>query len=108
MILITKHIFPSKFNGLAIYPFILLKNKSLKSNLLIINHEKIHLKQQLELLWIFFFIWYGLEFLVRYIQLKDANMAYKNISFEKEAYTNELNLNYLNDRKLFSFLKYLK
>ncbi len=108
MILVFKHILPSKFIGVAIYPFIFIKDKSFKTDLQLINHEKIHLKQQLELLLLPFFIWYAIEFLFRYIQFKNAHMAYKNISFEKEAYINESNLNYLNDRKLFSFLKYLK
>ena len=108
MIFVCKHIFPAKFIGLAIYPFIFLKDSSLKADLRLINHEKIHLKQQAELLWLLFFIWYGLEFLICIIQYKNTHMAYKNISFEKEAYINEFNLNYLNDRKLFSFLKYLK
>lgn len=34
-------------------------------------------------------------------------MAYKKISFEKEAYINDINLDYLRERKLFSFIKYL-
>jgi hypothetical protein len=108
MIVIFKYLFSSKFNGLAIYPFIFLKHKLLKENFRVINHEKIHLKQQLELLWLPFFIWYGIEFAVRLIQFKNTQLAYKNIIFEREAYKNESNLNYLKDRKLFSFLKYLR
>jgi hypothetical protein len=107
MILVCKHIFSSNFNGLAIYPFIFIKDKTLKNNIRIINHEKIHLKQQLELLWLPFFIWYSIEFLVRLIQFKNKQLAYKNISFEQEAYANELNMNYLKNRKLFSFINYL-
>lgn len=107
MIVIFKYLFSSKFNGLAIYPFIFLKHKLLKENFRVINHEKIHLKQQLELLWLPFFIWYSIEFLVRLIQFKNKQLAYKNISFEQEAYANELNMNYLKNRKLFSFINYL-
>lgn len=93
---------------MAIYPFIFLKDKTLAQDEVIVNHEKIHLRQQLEMLWIFFFIWYGVEFLVRWIQFKNANVAYFNISFEKEAYTNEIDLNYLDNRKFWSFTHYLK
>ena len=32
--------------------------------------------------------------------------AYRNISFEREAYTNEANSNYLNNRALWSFIKF--
>jgi len=107
MILISKYIIPKNYTGLAVYPFIFLKNKSLSDNWVLINHERIHLKQQKELLWIFFFIWYFIEFTVHLIKLRNWNKAYHNISFEKEAYANEGNPNYIKDRKLWSFTKYL-
>ena len=107
MILIFKHIIPKKYIGLTIFPFIFLKSKELKQNAVLITHEKIHLKQQLELLLLPFFIWYGIEFIIKYFIFKNWHLAYKNISFEKEAYQNELNASYLDNRKLFSFLKYL-
>jgi len=106
MILIFKYLIPKNYNGMAIYPFIFLKNKSLSTNSILVNHERIHLRQQLELLWIFFFLWYVIEFLIHLIRLRDWNKAYHNISFEKEAYLNEENLYYLEDRKLWSFFKY--
>jgi len=107
MILFSKFLIPKNYTGLAIYPFIFLKSKSLSNNWVLINHERIHLKQQLELLWVFFFLWYSLEFLFHLIRLRNWNDAYKNISFEKEAYENEGNPNYLKERKLWSFLNYL-
>ncbi len=93
---------------MAIYPFIFLKNKALKVDKKLINHEKIHLKQQVELLWIFFFVWYFFEYLIKFIRYKNHAQAYKNISFEKEAYSNESDFNYLKNRKYFAFLKYFK
>ena len=108
MILIFKYIIPKKYIGLTIYPFIFLKNNALKHDPILINHEKIHLKQQVELLWIFFFIWYLLEGVVRFIQYRNWDLAYRNISFEREAYQNENNLEYLKSRKKHSFLNYLK
>ena len=107
MILISKYLIPKNYTGLAIYPFIFLKNKTLSNNWLLINHERIHLKQQLELLWVFFFIWYAFEFLFHLIRLRNWNEAYKSISFEKEAYKNEGNPNYLKDRNFWAFLNYL-
>jgi hypothetical protein len=107
MILIFKHIIPSNYCGLTIYPFIFLSDKKLKSDKKLLNHEKIHLKQQLELVWVFFFIWYTFEYLIRLLQYKNHHKAYKNISFEKEAYQNEYNLDYLSERRKFSFLRYL-
>jgi hypothetical protein len=77
-------------------------------NKVLINHEKIHIKQQMELLVLPFFLWYFVEYAVRLLQYKNANLAYRNISFEREAYANEINLNYLETRRFFSFLQYLR
>lgn len=107
MVIISKYLVPKNYSGLTVYPFVFLKQKELKSDVFLINHEQIHLKQQKELLWIFFFIWYFTEYVIGLIQYKNHYRAYKNISFEKEAYKNEGNINYLLDRKKFSFLKYL-
>jgi len=71
------------------------------------THEFIHIKQWGELLYIGFLLWYVLEWLVRLIQYRNFDKAYKNISFEREAYANENYSDYLNKRKLFAFLNYL-
>ena len=42
-----------------------------------------------------FYLVYAFEFLVRLIQYKKWHIAYRNISFEREAYYNERNLDYL-------------
>ncbi|MFV0326895.1 MAG: hypothetical protein ACK5LF_21365 [Bacteroides xylanisolvens] len=73
-----------------------------------INHESIHTAQGKELLWIFFYIWYGIEWVIRLIQYRNRKKAYRNISFEREAYSNDENTTYLTNRKLYSFLNYLK
>ena len=106
-IIVNSWLFPKNIRGLAIFPFIILKEKKFKSIPTLMNHERIHIRQQLELLWIFFFIWYGIEFLIRWLQYKNTNQAYLHISFEREAYQNDSNLNYLNSRKLWCFTKYL-
>lgn len=92
---------------MSLWPFIILKDTTLKEDIVLINHEKIHLKQQQELLIIPFYIWYVTEWLLRSIFYLDTYKAYQNISFEREAYYNENNLDYLNQRKFFSFIKYL-
>lgn len=71
-----------------------------------INHEKIHTSQMKELLFIPFYIVYVLEWLIRLIKYKNSFLAYKNISFEREAYKNQNNLSYLSGRRFFAFLKY--
>ena len=96
-----------KINGITLFPFIFIRKPEDKQNKVLINHEKIHLRQQVELLILFFYLWYLLEYMYWYIRLKDTFLAYKYISFEREAYAMEDDLNYLNERKLWSFWKYM-
>ncbi len=107
MLIFSKLFFPSTFNALAVWPFIILKDKNLEYDFVLINHEKIHLRQQIELLWLPFFIFYLLEFLTKLIIYKKPKLAYNNLSFEREAYHNEQNLTYLSNRNFWNFLKYL-
>ena len=51
-----------------------------------------------------FYILYLLEWLYRLIQ---KGNAYRNISFEKEAYNNENDMNYLDKREHFSWIEYI-
>lgn len=74
----------------------------------VIRHEEIHIRQQKEMLVIFFLLWYGIEWLLRLIQYRNRMTAYKNISFEREAYDNMSNIGYLDTRKAYSFIKYIK
>lgn len=73
-----------------------------------LNHEKIHTAQQREMLFVFFYVWYVLEWLTRLIFCFSAKKAYFAISFEREAYANEYDEGYLKGRMHFSWLRYLK
>ena len=83
--------------GLAFWPFIFIASDTIIDDELI-NHERIHLRQQIEMLIIPFYIWYLIELYTK---------GYMNISFEKEAYGNDHDLTYLKNRRIFSFRKYL-
>ena len=107
-VLVFKFLTPKWVRGITIFPFIVLSYREDKQNLVLINHEKIHIRQQIELLVVPFFLWYGLEFLIRLLQFKNARQAYLNISFEREAYQNEKNLHYLKQRSFWNFIKFLK
>lgn len=107
IVIVFKYLTPKWVRGISIFPFVVLSYNEDKLNPVLLNHEKIHIRQQLELLVIPFFIWYGLEFIVRYFQYKSWNKAYMNISFEREAYQNEKNLHYLKQRSFWNFRKYL-
>lgn len=108
MIISCKYLVPKGYAGLTIFPFVFLRHKDFKENNVLLNHEKIHLKQQLEFLIIPFFVWYGIEFLLRFMQYRNWHLAYKNICFEREAFGNESNLKYVNQRRFWQFLKYLR
>ena len=108
MILISKYIVPKGYKGITIFPFMFLKTKSLKENTVLVNHEKIHLRQQIELLILPFYIIYMFEFLIRLIQYKKWHLAYRNISFEREAYKNEKDLDYLKSRPLYSVVNFIR
>ena len=107
IIIVFKYLIPKGFRGITLFPFILLFSKSEKQNRVLLNHEKIHIRQQFELLILPFFLWYFFEFLYRWVQFKDKKKAYLNISFEREAYSNEKDLHYLKQRSFWRFLKYL-
>ena len=81
---------------MALFPFILV-NRTKKADEVLINHERIHLMQQLEMLVIPFYLLYLFELITR---------GYRQISFEKEAYENEKNPRYLLERKWYSWLRY--
>ena len=70
-----------------------------------IRHEAIHTAQMKEMLYIFFYLWYFIEWIVRLFM---KGNAYRNISFEREAYSNEKDLSYLDNRKQFAWIRYIK
>ena len=95
--IIYTNLLPKGIMGITLYPFIFIKTKYKNDNVLC-NHERIHLRQQAELLIIFFYLWYLIEYLIK---------GYKDISFEQESNNNERNFDYLSTRKIWSFIKYV-
>ena len=72
-----------------------------------VNHEYIHTLQQRELLFVFFFLLYVTEWIVRVIQTRSLIKGYLRISFEREAYENQRQLDYRETREFFAWRKYL-
>jgi hypothetical protein len=95
-------------DAMAIYPVIIFKKPALKGSQVIINHEKIHFRQQLELLIIFFYPLYFLNYLINLVRYRDHHKAYFQICFEKEAYSNERDFGYLKRRRPYAWLKYFR
>ena len=87
-------------SGITIWPFIFLRpSPELDVN---INHERIHIRQQQETLLLGFFIIYLFEFIYYRLQF-NRYTAYRKISFEKEAFEHEEDMNYLKTRKRFAW-----
>ncbi|GAA4928370.1 hypothetical protein [Mucilaginibacter defluvii] len=93
--------------GMALYPFILVSHKNAVNNRVLIHHELIHIKQQQEMLVIFFYIAYLFNYLLNLIKYRNHHQAYKNIVFEREAYQNEQNLVYAKNRGFWWWRFYL-
>ena len=98
-----------RIGGISLFPFIILREKYQSNKFWIkrgkrtINHESIHFQQQLELLVIPFYIIYILEWFFKLFIY--GRKAYYNISFEREAYNNDENFDYLNTRKRYNWIK---
>jgi len=71
----------------------------------LINHERIHSAQQREMLFLFFYIAYLIEWVLR---LPMRGNAYRNISFEREAYSNQRDMDYLANRRHYAWRRYLR
>lgn len=100
----TKHFPFGGYKAINIFGIVFTKEELSKKEL---NHEAIHTEQMREMLYIFFYLWYGIEYLIiRCFHVKQHD-AYKDISFEEEAYNNDDNIDYINNRKHYSWTKYL-
>lgn len=101
-----------KILGIVLFCIVFLNKRSKLLNreelATLLNHERIHVRQQLELLILPFFIIYIAEWLVLLLKYRNKNLAYRNISFEKEAYGMADDLNYLEKRKSYAWLSYWK
>ena len=85
-----------RYKAINLFGLIFTKTKL---NDIDITHESIHTVQMKELLYLGFYIIYCLEWLFKVCKYRNTTKAYKNVSFEKEAYTNEKNKDYLSIRK---------
>ena len=92
--------------SITLWPFIILRSPHQVHDCVLINHERIHLRQQVELLLLFFYIWYGLEYIYHRLNKHNHLSAYHKLCFEKEAFANESNQDYLKNRRIFSYLQY--
>ena len=95
-------------NYMTINLFGVLFTKRVKLDCETINHERIHTAQMKEMLYIGFYIWYGIEYLLIRLFHKKQSDAYHDVSFEEEAHNNDKNRLYLSTRKHYAWIKYIK
>lgn len=86
----------------ACWPFIFVRDEKYKEPWRI-NHERIHLHQQVEMLVIPFYVVYILNFLINLVSMNRS--PYRNILFEKEAFANQDDPNYLHNRRFWAWIK---
>lgn len=91
--------------AMALFPFILLRHGSPTEDLL--RHERIHLRQQLELLLLPFYVWYLADYARHRLCGRNHREAYLAICFEREAYAHDHDPSYLDRRPRWAFRKYL-
>lgn len=95
------------YSGMAIFPFVFVKQSESQNDKTLVYHERIHLLQQLELLLVFFLVLYFLNYLCNLVRYRNHHKAYREICFEREAYQNENVHHYIRNRRQFAFLNYL-
>lgn len=100
-VIATKLVPEGRFVAITLFGLVFCRDKS-HINRYILNHELIHCCQQLEWLYLPFFVLYLAEWLWHMIRLRSWDAAYRAISFEREAYANDHDLNYLRRRCLFA------
>lgn len=79
-----------------------------------LRHERIHTMQMREMLYVPFYLWYGVEYVIRLVGWSFGKKPcgpngrpYDRMGFEREAYGNEHDADYPKTRKRFSWLKYI-
>lgn len=102
-----------KYNGEMLDP---------RLSVVTLNHENIHSAQYKETAFIGFLVWYLIEWIVRVVcefvlwAVRSKNCAgfgdilhaaYRNVTFEQEAYRKQYNLTYNNHRAYFQWINYL-
>ena len=103
-----KHLPFKGYTAMSVYPWIIIRKDNKKKYTPTANrHTQIHLLQQLETAWIFFFVFYALEYIFKLVLTMSHYRAYKSVSFEQEANNHQGHINYISDRKHFEWIQYI-
>ena len=95
---------PVEINALSFACFVFCRGRLSKT---LHRHETIHYHQQLEMLFVFQWVLYGIFFLVDLMRYQNIREAYRLNPFEREAYCNQRKFTYLDKRPLWNWKKYI-
>lgn len=130
--IIYNNIIPFRgYTAVTIWPLIFGRKSRKPLKMHVERHERIHLRQQLEVMllsaavlaavillagwswwWMLlnlgvYYAGYGLDYAIRRILYRSPNEAYRNIACEQEAYLNEQDAAYLANRRPFAWIRYI-
>lgn len=131
MKIIRNNIIPVKgFKAINLFGILFVRGNAVISEKTL-RHEHIHTMQMREMLYVPFYLWYGIEYVIRFIgwffeekpcggcrgtchggccrccEEKPNDKPYDRMSFEREAYGNEHDVDYPKTRKHYSWFKYI-
>lgn len=95
---------PKGFKAINLFGVVLVR-KECRMTDTDLNHEAIHTAQMRELLYVPFYLLYVLEWLWLLPRYPKRHEAYRNISFEREAYAHQAEPDYLKTRPKFNQYK---
>lgn len=112
LIIYSKYVEKLGVNAITLYPFIFVnshfKNQELFDKNIIIRHERIHIAQYEETLVVGFYIIYTVNYVMNLFRFGfNHKKAYRNVAFEREAYTNDSYEPYTRLRDFWGWVHYL-
>lgn len=130
--IIYNNVIPFKgYKAMAAFPFVFVRKEYKDDNMnIVLNHEYVHHSQQKEMMFVglvvaiilfavgcgwwsslavpSFYWWYIAEYFIRFVAYGFSHQeAYRNISFEQEAYSHQGEESYIENRKHFGWLRYI-
>ena len=94
---------PININAITLGPFVFSRGVLSER---VKRHETIHFQQYIETLLIGFLLIYLYDYVRSGFKFGFNREAYLNIRFEQEAYDNDTDVDYLENRKYFAWLEY--
>ena len=99
------YISPININALSIGPFVWCRGEISDTTR---QHETIHFWQQIEMLFVLQWLLYGIFYVIGRFTHGNWKMAYYCNPFEVEAYEHQEDKNYLQNRKWWSWVRYIR